>query len=469
MGAQINAAELCISPASFRDPAGYVFFEGDIAKRAVTFKGQPDYEIFISSGLYKALLERELILAHQEDARRVEPASGIYKVIVPEQLDYISYPYEWSFSQFKDAALLTLEVQQLAMEHGLSLKDASAFNLQFRGPKPVFIDTLSFEKNKRGPWVAYGQFCQHFLAPLLLMAYVSANFNQFLKAALEGFSLQLTSALLPRSTYLRLGPLLHVHLHARSQKKHSTRPKLAPSPGGSSSGSDTKPTLVSSLRSTIENLKGGKQSQSHWIDYYRQARHYPQEAEEFKKKVVSSTVRAIRPARVFDLGGNVGHYSRLVTAQGINCICYDFDPSCVDQNYLLSKASRDAHMLPLLMDLTNPTPGLGFDCRERLGFAERSKPDLILALAILHHLRVAGNIPLARISEFLAKLTRWLLIEFVPKEDRCVQVLLLGRPDIFDDYSLPEFLRIFQRQFQLEQALQIPCTMRWLCLLRKRL
>ena len=458
--------QISAQPSSFRDPAGYVFVEGRTIKRAITSKGRANYELLMSSGLYDRLADNGWIVRHREETRWVDPASGIYKTILPEQLDYISYPYEWSFDQLKDAALLTLRIQALAMEYGLSLKDASAFNVQFRGPQPLFIDTLSFERNNSAPWVAYDQFCRHFLAPLLLMAYVSPDFNQFLKASLDGFPLDLTSRLMPRRTYLRFGPLIHLHLHARMQKRYANG-RNTDEWTADSSGRDSKPALVESLLSTIENLKL-RLKQSAWINYYRDARHYSPIAEEFKKSAVISTLKGIRPDCVFDLGGNVGSYSRLVTAEGIRCVSYDFDPLCVNQNYQRSKTNNDLHMLPLVMDLKNPTPGLGFESRERLGFLERPKPDLVLALAIVHHLRLSGNIPLERISRFFASLTRWLLIEFVPKEDPMAIGLLRGREDIFDDYSIPGFYRVFQQHFRLEQKWDIPSTSRLLCLFKNR-
>ncbi|HEY2933510.1 MAG TPA: SAM-dependent methyltransferase [Acidobacteriota bacterium] len=463
----MSATQLYILPSSFRDPAGYVFIEDKTVKRAVTFKGKANYDLLMSSGLYDRLVDNDWMVRHQEESRDFDPVSGIYKTILPEQLDYISYPYEWSFSQLQDAALLTLQIQMLAMKHGMSLKDASSFNVQFRGPHPVFIDTLSFQENKRGPWIAYDQFCRHFLAPLLLMSNLSPNFNQFLKASLDGFPLDLTSTLLPLRTYLQFGPLIHLHLHARTQKKYASAPKRPNGWAIASPARDPKPAIIESLVSTIESQKL-RRKQGNWINYYRDAHHYSPIDEEFKKSVVSSTLKQTRPACVYDLGGNTGNYSRLATAQGIRCVCYDFDPLCVNENYLQSKARNDLRMLPLLMDLNNPSPGLGFDSCERLSFIERPKPDLVFALAILHHLRITGNVPLRRISQFFAKLTRWLLIEFIPKQDEMAMRLLQGREDVFDDYSLPDFYRIFGRYFRLQQVWETPDNRRLLCLFENR-
>ena len=457
------ACEVAGLGASFRDPAGYVFREDGLVKRAITFQGRENYELLMSSGLYEALVERSLMVAHREEPGRPDPSAGIFKVIRPKPIRHLSYFYEWSFGQLRDAALLTLEIQETAMDHGMSLKDASAFNIQFRGPQPVFIDTLSFERDQPVPWVAYGQFCMHFLAPLALMAHVSLDFGRFLRAALDGIPLGFASKLLPRSTCLSPGLLVHLHLHARTQAKYAVvrnarREKLA-----QHLAPDRKRAIVASLAGAVRKLKlPGVRTE--WIAYYEQASHYSPQAESFKKQAVGSLIDRMRPSLVYDLGGNVGDYARLVTARNIDCVCYDIDPLCVHENYLRSRKAGDAHMLPLLMDLTNPSPALGFGLEERLGFLDRSRPDLVMALALMHHLRITGNIPLARIAGFLARLAPRLLIEFVPKDDPMAAALIGNRPEIFNDYSLENFRRVFGEHYRTAWSADIPDTPRKLFL-----
>ena len=457
-----------ISGASFRDPAGYVFVDGGVFKRAVTVHGEADYRQFMSSGLYDRLVKDSLLVAHEEKSVVIQPSPEVAAVLVPEQIQTISYPYEWCFGQLRDAALLTLRVEEHALEHGMSLKDASAFNVQFRGPQPVFIDTLSFEQNDGGPWPAYNQFCRHFLAPMALMSYVGPNFNQFWKASLDGFPLDFASALLPRRTYFRFGLLVHLHLHAKSQRKYSplthTRRET---PKRSVSGPDRKRTLVESLRATIQGLQVSHK-QTEWADYYKQTSHYSGESEKRKKEIVSRLIERIQPGLVYDLGGNTGEYSRLATARGASCVCFDIDPQCVHFNYERSKAEGDRHMLPLLMDLTNPTPPLGFFLRERLSLLERPRANLLLALALIHHLRITGNVPFPRIAAFLADLGEHLVLEYVPKQDLMAQGLLTNRKDTFIDYEEDLFLRAFQQHFVMEETVPIPATDRTLYLFRRR-
>jgi hypothetical protein len=462
-GVQAYPMEFVRSPASFRDPAGFVFHDDGVYKRAVTEYGAPDYSRFMESGLYRDLVEGSLLVSHQEEG----PAPGVYTVLVPEQIQHISYSYEWSFDQLKDAALLTLEVQRAAMKRSMSLKDASSFNVQFRGPKPVFIDTLSFEQNDGKPWVAYGQFCSHFLAPLALMASVSPWSSRLLRPYLDGFPLDLASALLPASTWLRFGILMHIHLHARSQRKHageSLRDVEALQARGTR---DPKPAVLDSLFSAVRSLKIPL-VKTEWSDYYRESQHYSEQASQFKQQEVLRLADRIQPRLVYDLGGNQGAFSRLLTQRGIDCVCYDADPQCVNRNYLHSKQSGDAHMLPLLLDLTNPTPALGFGLDEREAFVGRSHPDLVLALALIHHLHIAANIPLEKISPFLARLGPALLIEFVPKDDPMARKLMGNRRDIFQNYSWERFLEVFERDFLLEYSAEIPDSPRKLCLFRRR-
>jgi hypothetical protein len=456
-------------PSSFRDPAGFVFKDQDTYKRAVTLLGKPNYDDFMSSGLYARLVAEKLLTPHDEEPS--PPGErDIAVVLVPEQIPHISYPYEWSFGQLKDAALLTLRIQKVALEHGMTLKDASAFNVQFRGPHPVFIDTLSFEKNDGGPWTAYNQFCRHFIATLLLMNRISPSFNKYLTTSLDGFPLDFTSSLLPRSTYLNFGILVHIHMHAAAQKKHAAAASApvaskANGPAGVPAAlrADPKPGFVDSLSSLVSSLEPGKFS-TEWEHYYRNATHYTDAAERFKKEIVGQVLDRVKPNLVYDLGGNIGEYSRVVTSRNIHCICFDIDPMCVHHNYARARAESDAYMLPLMMDLANPTPGLGFSLTERASMVERSNADLLMALALIHHLRISANIPMRRIAQFLASLGKRLLLEFVPKSDTMAQGLLKSRKDTFYDYTEEHFQESFREYFRIEARFEIPDNSRALYL-----
>ncbi len=438
-------------------------------KRAVTVRGEADYRRLMSSGLYRRLVRESLLVAHEERDAAVRRPREVATVLIPEQIPIISYPYEWCFGQLRDAALLTLRLEHHALEHGMSLKDASAFNVQFRGSQPIFIDTLSFEPNDGGPWPAYNQFCRHFLAPLALMSYLGPIFHHCCKPSLDGVPLDCASALLPRRSYFRFGLLVHIHLHAKSERRYSQfagpwleKPKqIVP-------GVDRKSALVESLRSTIEGIRVSRKA-TEWSGYYRHTAHYGRESEAGKKEIVSRMIDRLRPRLVYDLGGNTGEYGRLATRRGAACVCFDIDPLCVQSNYEISKAAGDPHMLPLLMDLTNPTPPLGFHLRERLSLLERHRADLLLALAVIHHLRISGNVPFPRIAAFLADLGEQLVMEYVPKQDAMVQGLLRSRKDTFFDYEDDLVLRAFQEHFVMEESVPIPASGRTIYLFRRRI
>jgi hypothetical protein len=450
------------SPASFRDPAGRIFHHEGIVKRLVTARGRPDYDRCLSTGLFERLWREGALVRHAEESELPDGS----KVLIPDQLGYVSYPYEWCFGQLRDAALLTLEIAKTALSCKMILKDASAFNVQFQGSRPIFIDTLSFEPDDGAPWKAYGQFCRHFLAPLMLLSRVSLFFGPFWRHSIDGFPLDVASQLLPKSTYLRPGALIHIHLHARAINRYSdVRRDISKS--RNSIGSDRKVAILDSLESTIRKIRTPA-SRTQWQDYYAQADHYSDRAELEKKAIVERVLDRVRPESATDLGGNVGEYARLVTKRGIRCVCMDMDPQCVERNYQRAKNEGDAFMLPLVMDITNPSASLGFAGQERLGLLDRPQFDLALALALNHHLRITGGIPLSNIADFFAEMAKWSLVEFVPKTDRMVQALLANREDVFDDYDYDTFLQSFGRRFVLEERFTIPDTDRSLCLFRLR-
>lgn len=446
-------------PSSFRDPAGCVICDDGVIKRLITDRGQADYELYVSSGLHRSLACRGMVLEHEEEPGEAF-GPGICKAIRPEQLEFISYPYEWSFHQLKDAALLTLDVQDTALSHGMSLKDASAFNVQFRGVTPVFIDSLSFERDLGGPWIAYEQFCRHFLGPLLLMSYHSPALNRFTMTDLAGLPLNIVGRLLPARSYLNVDALIHVHLHAVMQRSRKGATSMR------RESKNVKRTLVRSLRTAIERLRL-RERDSTWSCYYPEQAHYTPEAQEFKARAIRNIVSRIRPALVCDFGANTGRYSNEALCSGAYCLALDLDPICVDRIYLDAKKAGRRRLLPLVMDVLNTSPGLGFDLQERPSFLDRARPDLVMLLALLHHLRISGQVPLIRMAAFLARLSESLLVEFVPKSDPMVARLLAGRHDTFDDWTFDGLSEAFGRYFRMEHATRISGTDRSLCLFKR--
>ena len=428
---------------SFRDPSGFVFEKDGSLYRQVNRVYQESYDQLMASGLYRSLVDDGLLVAHQE----VDAAGDAYKIIKPERIGFVSYPYEWCFSQLKNAALTTLEIQKRSLERGMSLKDASAYNIQFQGTRPVLIDTLSFEPaTKDRPWVAYRQFCQHFLAPLALMSKKDVRLGQLLRVHLDGIPLDLASRLLPWRTRLRFTLLTHLHLHARSQKRYAGRPVDA-------SSRRMNPLalqgLIDSLRSAVSKLRWRPRG-TEWAGYY-DASNYSERAFAHKRELVTGLLQAARPASVWDLGANTGEFSKIAGELGIMTVGFDADPAAVERHYQDAAARSERRVLPLQVDLTNPSGGGGWENTERLSLLERGPADAVLALALIHHLCISNNLPLVNLAEFFSRLCRKLIIEFVPKSDSQVERLLASRRDIFPGYTQPGFESAFGRHFSIER------------------
>lgn len=452
-----------ITAGSFRDPSGFIFSYQGKLYRQINHKAAADYELLFTSGLYEELTASAQLVSHQEvKLPGYKPKVSAYKVIQPQFIDFISYPYEWSFSMLKDAALLTLAIHKKALDKNLSLKDASAYNIQFVSGQPTLIDTLSFEKYTPGsPWVAYRQFCQHFLAPLALMAHTDVRLNELQRIYIDGIPLDLAAKLLPRKTKFSFGLYAHLHLHARAQNRYS-EPGKAQAATKRQMSKQAQVALITSLENGIKKLNW-KPANTQWADYYNMT-NYQQRAFSAKKSIVIDMLKKSKPKVAWDLGANNGEFSRLVTNAQV--MAFDIDPAAVEQNYLQLKKAGEKHILPLVMDLTNPSPALGWAERERDSLRQRGPADTVLALALIHHLAIANNVPLPNIAEYFAQLGRDLIIEFVPKVDSQTQKLLAAREDIFTDYTQDKFEQAFKVHYRLIEKRPVKGSKRTLYLFR---
>jgi hypothetical protein len=450
--------------SSFRDKSGFVFEENGVFYRQINPPYQPHYDALMASGLYEVLTEKSFLLSHRDITETVQSADA-YKILCPDQLSFISYPYSWSFGMLKDAALLTLKIQKLALKHGMTLKDASAYNIQFVGSRPVFIDSLSFEVyTEGGAWTAYGQFCRHFLAPLALMAHKDVSLNKLLIAHLDGIPLPLAAKLLPWKTRFNINLALHIHLHARTQvrsqdKKADKSPKPLPE--------NALLNLCESLESVIKSLNWLPKA-TEWHDYYDKS--VGKAYFENKKELVTDFLAQTLPntGRVMDLGANDGTFSQLAAKVSKDVLSFDIDPACVEQNYQRLKSEKETRILPMIVDVTNPDPAIGWQNRERASLWERTNAQITMALALIHHLCISNNLPLSMVAKWLSEITENLIIEFVPKSDEKVQILLQNRADIFDDYTIDNFIHQFSNYFNIKKQTMIMPTERVLFLMIKK-
>lgn len=449
---------------SFRDPSGFVFKHNNTIYRQINEVYKSDYEALMESGLYNDLTYNGLLISHKEVELEIPKTDNYYKTICPEQIDFISYPYEWCFSQLKDAALLTLTIQKIALKYNISLKDASGYNIQFKDGKPVFIDTLSFEQYKEGkPWVAYGQFCRHFLAPLALMSYTDINLNKLLVTNIDGIPLELCKKLLPMKASFNLLIFIHLILHASALKKHESDTKLKPV----KISKKEMETLIDTLITCVNGLKFPSVD-TEWKDYYNNT-NYTDDAFIQKENIIKNFIQRISPQTVCDLGANRGDFSRCITKDtSIKCLSFDIDPAAIEKNYLTVKKNNEAQILPLITDLTNPSPAIGFANDERHNFQARFETDAVLALALIHHLSISNNLPFENTASFFKSLGKYLIIEFVPKKDSKVQILLSSREDIFYNYTQENFEKAYQKYYDILDKVDIPNSERTLYLMRRK-
>ena len=451
-------------PSSFRDPSGFLFFRDNLIYRQVNSGYRVHYDALMQGGLYEVLTRSGFLIPHDEGNASAPLPDVAYKVIKPHRIPFISYPYEWCFSQLKDAALATLAIQKTALQFGMSLKDCSAYNIQFYKGKPILIDTLSFEKYREGePWVAYRQFCQHFLAPLALMSYTDIRLNQLLRIYIDGIPLDLATSLLPSRARFSFALFTHLYLHAKSQA-HFADKAVARSTHRLSRLSFMG--LVDSLEGAVRGMRWQAKG-TEWGEYYTDTNYTPAGLQH-KREIVSALLDKARPGTVWDLGANTGMFSRLASEKGAYTISMDSDPAAVEKNYLQAVDKKEDSILPLVIDLTNPSPAIGWENNERMSLFERGPADMALALALVHHLAISNNLPFSKIVDFFKKVCRFLIIEFIPKDDAQVQRLLRTREDIFPDYTQEAFEVAFSASFVVKERVAITDSKRAIYLMKAK-
>ncbi|WP_276481963.1 hypothetical protein [Paraflavitalea pollutisoli] len=450
-------------PASFKDPSGFIYEAEGNLYRQVNQSYAAAYDQLMSSGLYQKLTGKKQLIGHREVAAPHPVTADHYKTLLPEVVPFISYPYEWSFEQLRDAALLTLQIMRTALDHGMILKDATPFNIQFVAGRPVFIDTLSFEPYVPSePWVAYRQFCQCFLFPLYLEHYLKKDVQKILSVYIEGVPVDVTARLLPWKSNLNLGVWLHVYLQntvqrgARKPATHTVqfqKKKLL--------------DLLSHLESILQRFPGERTYKTTWNNYYDDS-ILSQEYLQAKEIIFNRFIGQLSVRNALDLGANDGYFSKLLAAQGIPVIASDVDGQCISRLYREVRKKNITNLLPLILDVANPSPAIGFHNRERAAFFSRLQTDLVLALALVHHLVIGKNIPLDLLADWFRDIAPVLIIEFVPREDEKVQQMLASRQDVFQQYTRPVFEDTFSRHFTITAVEPVPGTHRLLYLMRRK-
>ncbi|HEX5466728.1 MAG TPA: class I SAM-dependent methyltransferase [Candidatus Limnocylindrales bacterium] len=435
-------------PGSYRDPSGFIFRREGVLYRQVNRSFAEEWSAFLASGLYRDLTEHGLLVRHEPESKALALSGDAEAVIRPHEIRFISYPYEWSFTQLRDAALMTLEIQERALARGQILRDATPFNVQFEGSAPIWIDTLSFAPLEVArPWPAYRQFCEGFLAPLALMAYRDPRLGLLLADLLDGIPLELASRLMPGRTRFRPGLAAHLHLHAAAQRQARDRRPSSPVGRRTPAMNLTRHrAIVSSLRKAVGSLRTPPKGV--WEEYTR-VTSYSDAAARSKAALVDELLKGSEGRTVLDAGANDGTFSQMAASQGRDVVALDSDRGSIDALYRHLRDIGQSTVLPLVADIANPSPALGWAGEERRSLLDRLQVDLVLCLALVHHLAIGRNVPLPMIFDVFARLGRHVILEWVPKEDPMAQYLLAGRWDVFPTYTIDGLRRAASSRFTI--------------------
>jgi SAM-dependent methyltransferase len=452
MGPTAESSTQTFEPGSFRDPESRVFYAGGHVYRALSADGLSDFEALQGSGLLDdgrvVATERVQNTGALKGLLVHEPAA----VLKHERIPFVSYPYEWTFSMLKDAALLQLDLLLASLEHDLVLKDATPYNVQFKGSRPVFVDVGSFERLREGePWVGYRQFCMLYLYPLLLQSAKAVPYHPWLRGAIDGITPGQMRGLMSFRDRFRRGVFTNVFLHAKLEARYADRPGQVKQEVKRVFKKELFVANVRKMRKLVERLQWDP-PQGVWTVYGERNTYTDEDArrkDEFVREVAASRQWPL----VWDIGCNNGRYSRIAAEGARTVVAVDADQGPVELLYRDLRTEGNEQILPLSMNLADPSPGLGWRGLERRSMTERGKPDLVLALALVHHVAISANVPVREFVDWLASLGSALVIEFPTREDPMVQKLLAPkREGLHPDYELGFFERCLKEAFEVERS-----------------
>jgi len=453
-------------PGSFRDPSGFIIYENDKVYRIVNKSYQKHYDHLMNSGLYECLAKDNWLVSHLENNDKSRTQDQ-YRILDVQKIFPITYPYEWSFSQLKDAALLTLDIQKKCVEYGMTLKDATPYNIQFRDNAPIFIDTLSFEMVENNfAWKPYRQFCEMFIGPLSLMSYKDPRLNKLLISFINGIPLPLINKLLSFRDKLRPSVFMHLVLHHwlsstsnESSKKEGTTKTI---------GKKQHLNIITQLQSFVTKL-AVLNEKSEWGDYNSETISEKKNYVEDKEVTINSFLQGLHFDLTWDIGSNDGYYSRVIAnTYSKEVLSLDIDWKCVEKNYKINTKKSITNVFPILLDLSNPPPSIGWMNKERSNIYERiGSPDLICCFAIMHHI-INDNIPISYFIDLLCRSTGHVLLEYVPISDPKCQKIFKSRGDDFEYPSKEYFEELLHKNFAILKSKTLDETERILYLLKKK-
>lgn len=458
-------------PASFRDPATTVFYGDGRVFRGLDATAAADWDRLRATSFFPELLAAgKAVRTEAIDAAAVPGGApaDFARILEHERIPFISYPYEWTFEMLRDAAVLHLEILLAALEEDVTMKDGYAFNLQWRGARPVFIDIGSFERVGAGPWIGYRQFCQTFLYPLLLEAHLGVPFQRYLLGHLDGLDPSEMRRLFPGRRRFKKGVFRHVFLHSVAESRVTQGgQQIKDDLGKAGFGKELTKATVSKLLKLVRGLRS-KRADSGW-KAYRETCSYSDADRAAKERFLRTALDGIETHLAWDLGANDGVYSRIVAERGGYVVAVDADDVTVDAMYRSLREDDVPNVLPLVMDLVDPSPARGWRGRERRAFTDRDAPDLVLGLALVHHLAIAANVPLAEVVSWFRSFDANVVIEFVEPHDPMAQRLLGNKPaGLFPDYRIDAFEELLGAVFTIERREALPSGSRTLYLASPR-
>jgi SAM-dependent methyltransferase len=465
-----------VDAGSFRDPENRVYRHGDRILRGLSAQAGDIYRKVAAEPFYAGFVERRMVVptaeldADQDQGAAFVKADGWPVVLEHEAIPFISYPYEWSFSMLRDAALLQLDLIEDSIENGWTLKDASPYNIQWVGAQPTFIDIGSFEPRIDGePWIGYRQFCSMFLIPLMLKAHLGIDYAPLLRSKLDGIPPLEAAKYFHGLSRFKAGAVSHVWLPAKVERSIATRERDR-TPARQRRGGNHSIAmvlgLIQGLKRTVRRLKWNVQH-TDWSQY---ATSHSYQDEDFAAKVefVSRHAAAHHRGSVWDIGCNTGTFSKLVAPHADFVLAVDGDHDSIEQLYAAEKAAGGTRILPMVMDLANVSPNQGWHGRERMALDNRRKPDLVLCLALIHHMRVSANVPIPLFLDWLASLGSSVIIEFVDREDEMFKKILANKTVDYADYTLANFVAEAEARFVIKDRQVLKSGHREIFLLEPR-
>ena len=459
---------------SYKDTAARVVLKEGIYCRYIFNEYKKEYDNLMQSGLYEALKSKGYLISHSE-LEYDGSDTNVYKQLLPEQIHFQSYPFCWSYTQWRKAIIAYLEINKIALNYGMLLKDATPFNFYSKEGRAVLLDTSSFIFFKEGaPWLAYKQFCSEFLSPIALMHYNGQIWSGMVKANLKGMPLSFVSKQLPLKSWFNLSCLLHIHLHAKYANTEGSVEEENKSKSKVKEGF-TKEKLVSLIDMILGTVKKWKQAYNinkHWHNYYEKDIESPIYLNQ-KEEIIKNWLTRLKPKTVIDLGANTGRFSFLAAKQVEQVISIESDYNCVDAIENAIDTGSVKNIVVGQMDLSETTPNFGVLEKEYSSIFKRVSnihlsPSLVMGLAIVHHLHITNYLSFGQIAEILAKFnSKYLIIEFVPIQDSKVQLLIKNKQRDFSSYTQEKFTAALMQYFKLVEVKKMGDTDRELLLLEK--